>query len=290
MTSHKRGATIQGITRDNLKSLEIFLPPLPEQHKIAAVLGLVQRTIEQQERLIALTTELKKTLLHQLFTQGLRGEPQKETEIGLVPESWELVSIGQMGKVVTGSTPSTKRSEFYGGDYNLISPADLDAGKYVTSAHRKITKQGFAECRALPKDAVLVGCIGNVGKLGLTADERCATNQQINAIISGKNFNPHFIYYSLQFHRPRLERAAAKVTVPILNKSNFESFQIAAPEKQVQDEIAGALSSLDDMAQRLKRKKQSLSDLFHTLLHQLMTTQIRVNDLELSDLSQEAAL
>jgi type I restriction enzyme S subunit len=77
--SHKRGATIQGITRDNLKELELYLPPLPEQRKIAAVLGLVQRAIEQQERLIVLTTELKKALLHKLFTEGLRGEPQKET-------------------------------------------------------------------------------------------------------------------------------------------------------------------------------------------------------------------
>ena len=65
-------------------------PPLPEQRKIAAVLGLVQRAIEQQERLLALTTELKKTLLHKLFTEGLRGEAQKQTEIGPVPESWEV--------------------------------------------------------------------------------------------------------------------------------------------------------------------------------------------------------
>ena len=55
------------------------------------MLGLVQRAIEQQERLIALTTELKKALLHKLFTEGLRGEPQKQTEIGPVPESWEVV-------------------------------------------------------------------------------------------------------------------------------------------------------------------------------------------------------
>jgi len=61
-----------------------FLFTISEQRKIAAVLGLVQRVIEQQERLIALTTELKKTLLHKLFTEGLRGEPQKQTEIGPV--------------------------------------------------------------------------------------------------------------------------------------------------------------------------------------------------------------
>ena len=76
----------------------IPLPPLDEQRKIAGVLGVVQRAMEQQERLIALTTELKKALLHQLFTQGLRGEPQKQTEIGPVPESWEVVPLGLLAK------------------------------------------------------------------------------------------------------------------------------------------------------------------------------------------------
>lgn len=273
--------TLPILNKTNFENFEIATPPLAEQRTIAGVMGLVQRALEQQERLIVLTTELKKALLHQLFTQGLRGEPQKQTEIGPVPESWDLVPIGRTGKIVTGSTPSTKQPEFYGGEYNLISPADLDAGKYIASAHRKLTTQGFAECRALPKDTVLVGCIGNIGKLGLTADEKCATNQQINAIICNEDFNPHFVYYSLQFHRPRLERAAAKVTVPILNKSNFENFQFAAPKKPVQDEIAGVLSILDDKMDVLNRRKQSLTDLFCTLLHQLMTAQLRVDALDL---------
>ena len=80
--------------------LDVPVPPLAEQRKIAAVLGLVQRAIEQQERLIALTTELKKALLHKLFTEGLRGEPQKQTEIGPVPESWEARSVRRYARVV----------------------------------------------------------------------------------------------------------------------------------------------------------------------------------------------
>ena len=66
------------------------------------MLGLVQRAIEQQERLIALTTELKKALLHKLFTEGLRGEPQKQTEIGPVPESWEVVRLLDSVSVTNG--------------------------------------------------------------------------------------------------------------------------------------------------------------------------------------------
>ena len=78
-----------------LRKFQIPLPPLAEQRKIAAVLSAVQRAIERQERLIALTAELKKALMHKLFTEGTRGEPLKQTEIGPVPESWEVEPLGE---------------------------------------------------------------------------------------------------------------------------------------------------------------------------------------------------
>ena len=86
--------TIPNLSQSKLCELPVPVPPHPEQRKIAGVLGVVQRAMEQQERLLALTSELKKALLHQLFTSGLRGEPQKQTEIGPVPESWEVKPLG----------------------------------------------------------------------------------------------------------------------------------------------------------------------------------------------------
>ena len=279
------------LTKAILTQLAIPLPPLPEQKKIAHILSTVQRAIEAQERIIQTTSELKKALMHKLFTEGLpsidastgglRHEPQKQTEIGPVPESWEVVRIKATGTVVTGSTPSTKNPDFYGGDYNLISPADLDNGKYVRSAHKTLTKAGFEECRRVPRDSVLVGCIGNVGKLGMVADDCSTTNQQINAIIPNSGFSPHFLYYALQLCRPRLEQAASKVTLPILNKSNFESFQIAAPERKEQEAIAGYLGILDQKLENAGQKTAQLQDLFRTLLHELMTAKTRVHELDL---------
>ncbi len=223
-------------------------------------------------------------LIRKLFTEGLRGEKQKMTEIGLMPENWDVVCIRDVGEVITGTTPSTKHPEYYEGEYKLISPADLDAEKYVSTAHRTLTQKGFEQCRGLPKETILVGCIGNIGKIGMTNNDKCATNQQINSIICNKSFNPHFVYYCLKFSRTRLENIAAKVTVPIVNKSNFEDFKIGAPKKNQQDEIAKVLTVLDDKIEILDKKKQTLLELFHTLLHQLMTGHTSVNDIDLPGL------
>jgi len=192
-----------------------------------------------------------------------------------LPESWHMVRIGDVGDVITGRTPRTKRPEFYGGDYNLISPADLDNGKYVITAHKKLTLIGFDECRALPKDTVLVGCIGNVGKLGMIFDERSATNQQINAIICNKNNDPHFIYYCFHNNRSRLEQAADKTTLPILNKTNFENFEIAVPPLVEQRKIAGVLGVVQRAIEQQEQLLQQTTELKKTLLHQLLTHGLR---------------
>ena len=82
-----------GVNGSILGNLTIIIPPLSEQHKIANVLSKVQKAIEQQDKLIRTTTELKKALMQKLFTEGIRGEPLRKTEIGLVPESWEVVNL-----------------------------------------------------------------------------------------------------------------------------------------------------------------------------------------------------
>ena len=184
---------------------------------------------------------------------------------------WQKKQVKQLGEIVTGRTPSTKRKDFYGGDYRLISPADLDNGKYVTTAHRSLTKLGFEQCRALPKDTVLVGCIGNVGKLGIVGDACSATNQQVNALICNSENDSEFVYYCFHENRERLERAAVKTTVPILSKTNFSNFDIYVPLLCEQKKIAHILSTVQQAIEAQEKIIQTTTELKKALMHKLFT-------------------
>jgi type I restriction enzyme S subunit len=188
---------------------------------------------------------------------------------------WRNKFVKDLGEIITGRTPSTARRDFYGGDCNLISPADLDNGKYIRTAHKRLTKLGLKECRPLPKGTVLVGCIGNVGKLGMVGNDESATNQQINALICNAEYDPEFVYYCFHENRDRLEKRAVKTTVPILNKTNFGNFELRVPPLPEQKKIAEILSTVQRAIEEQERIIQTTTELKKALMQKLFTEGLR---------------
>ena len=184
---------------------------------------------------------------------------------------WRDKQVKDFGEIITGRTPSTARKDFYDGDYNLISPADLDNGKYIRTAHKTLTKLGFEQCRVLPKGTVLVGCIGNVGKLGIVGNDQSATNQQINALICNQEHDHEFVYYCFHENRDRLEKRAVKTTVPILNKTNFGNFEVKVPPLPEQKKIAHILSTVQRAIEAQERIIQTTTELKKAFMHKLFT-------------------
>jgi len=184
---------------------------------------------------------------------------------------WKEFLIEDFGEILTGTTPNTKRQEYYGGEYKFISPADLDNGRYVTTAHKFITNEGLKVCRTLPKHSILIGCIGNIGKMGMTNDEISAFNQQINAIICNNQFIPDFIYYLILYNKPILEKSSVKTTLPILNKGNFQKIKLNAPQLSEQCKIAYILSTLQKAIEQQDKLIKHTTELKKALMQKLFT-------------------
>lgn len=275
--------TIPNLSQSRLKALLFPKPEKAEQDSIADILSLIQSAIQKQEQIINTTTELKNALMKKFFSEGMNGEPLKETEIGMIPQSWEVVKIGSIGKCVTGTTPKTSVSEYYENpQYDFIAPADIGETKFVYNSIKQISEAGINVVRHLPANSVLCVCIGStIGKVGLTVKEKSATNQQLNSIICNEDYDPQFIYYLLNFHSSYWRTFSTPSPVPILSKGTFEKIDIPVTKnKDEQKEIVKTLSACDAKIEFHNKKKETLESVFSSALHHLMTGKLRVSDSE----------
>ena len=254
--------TIPNLSQSKLAELPMALPPLPEQKKIAHILSTVQRAIEAQERIIQTTTELKKALMHKLFTEGLRHEPQKQTEIGPVPESWEVVAFDKFVTLQRG--------------YDLRKQDFREGPVPVIGATQVIGYHDTANVKAPGVTVVRSG--SSAGKPLFIAEDFWAHN----VLLYVKDFQgnvPKFVYYKIL--ALDLTQYRQGVAVPTLNRNTFSAVELALPSPEEQKEIADALDAVGNRTEVAERKKTQLQDLFRTLLHELMTAKTRVHNFKI---------
>ena len=268
-----------------IRNLEIPLPPLPEQKKIAHILSTVQRAIEAQERIIGTTTELKKALMQKLFTEGMRGERQKETEIGAVPESWEVVPLSDVCKFQSGGTPSKQKPEYWEGTIPWVSPKDMKRPR-LDDVVDHISQEGLESGSKLaPAGSVFVVVRGMILAKDVPvalAEVPMAINQDMRAIIPGPRLLSDFLLYALSaFKRSLFIKVgrSAHGTMTLMS-SEISDFKIPLSDLNAQREIAATIQNLETKQKAHERKHVQLKDLFRTLLHELMTAKTRVDDVE----------
>jgi type I restriction enzyme S subunit len=269
-----------------LNERRLPLPPVPEQKKIAHILSTVQRAIEAQERIIQTTTELKKALMHKLFTEGLRHEPQKQTEIGPVPASWEVVRLSDVCRFQSGGTPSKQNPEFWQGTIPWVSPKDMKRPR-LDDVTDHISQEALESGSKLaPAGSVFVVVRGMI--LAKTVPVALATvpmaiNQDIKAIVPGPKLRSDFLLYALETLRDNLFKKVGRSGHGTCTLMGHEvaAFKIPLPDMESQGEIASAIQNLERKKELHEQKRTSLQDLFRTLLHELMTAKTRVNRLQI---------
>jgi type I restriction enzyme S subunit len=296
IAKNARGSTMVHVTGKEFKNSEFLLPTRPEQRKIACVLGLVQQAMEQHERLLALTAELKKALLNQCFTRGLRHELQKQTELGLMPKSWNPSSLGACCDIVNGSLSYTdflRAADSGEGNDTVecmgVKVSDMNLpgneNQFVNANLRKRLPIAVAQRKLIPKDTVV---FPKRGAAIATNKKRLTTTWTVldpNLIgLKARNvLDPHFLFYWSQTFD--LRKITDPGPTPQLNKKDLSPILIPLPPSIAeQQEIADAIAAVETKTQLQRRKRAALSALFRTLLHELMTARICVHNLDLPEL------
>jgi len=284
--------TIPNLSQSKLCELPLPVPHLPEQQKIAGVLGVVQLAMEQQKQLLALTTQLKKTLLHRLFTAGLRGESQKETEIGLMPKSWNPTPLGICCDIVSGSLPYTdflkmeSSKEDGAVECMGVKVSDMNLpgneSRFITANQAKLLPNALAHRKLVRPNTVVFpkrGAAIATNKKRLTTTWTVLDPNLIGLRAKDALDAEYLFHWSQTFD---LRNITDPGPTPQLNKKDLVPILMPLPETiNEQREIAAAISCVDKKLTYHQRKHATLTALFRTLLHQLMTAKIRVHDLEM---------
>ncbi len=185
-------------------------------------------------------------------------------------DDWGEFRLGDVGEIVTGNTPSKNHPEDWGDEMPFITPSDYsNYKKKAFSSIRKLSANGINRLKnkILPKDSIMVTCIGSdMAKVAMST-QSVITNQQINSIIPNKNIvNKNFLYYQLvNLHDTLRSYGMDGTAVPILNKTDFSGISVSFPLLPEQKAIADILSSLDDKIDLLNRQNKTLENLAETL-------------------------
>jgi type I restriction enzyme S subunit len=285
---------IGGVNRKEMNSILVSLPPLPEQRKIAHVLSTIQRAIELQDRVIAAAWELKKSLMRHLFTYGpvsvdqIDRVPLKETEIGPVPEHWEVVRLGdaivhtQYGLSLRGSSS---------GKYPILRMNNLIEGYIDTSdlQYVNLDVQQLERFRLQIGDILFnrTNSFELVGKASLFTPEGdfVFASYLIRVTTDKKRLKPEFLNYYLNWNETqrRLKMLATRgVSQSNISATKLRGFAISLPPVSEQYQIGHILNTVDNKIEVEETRKSTLQSLFQTILHLLMTGRVRVKDLEVN--------
>jgi type I restriction enzyme S subunit len=179
------------------------------------------------------------------------------------PYSWPRYSLGELGRVVTGSTPPSSEHGMFERTHPFVTPGDLGSGQ---ASKRSLTEAGARRSRSVRKGSALVCCIGaTIGKMDI-AREDSAFNQQINAVEWGDSVIGEFGIEALRFFKDTISTAGASTTLPILKKSAFEKLRIPVPPIGLQRDYCRHLEAMSPCLARLQTAAQLGASLKQALM------------------------
>lgn len=267
--SYVSGTTRLKLNQTRMREIPIPLPPLQEQKQIVSKIKECFTLLDKsEEKLKQAEDKLNKVMdsaLERLIPDTLPEEDDR----------WEIKSLGDIFQVYTGKTPKTKEKLYYTNqDIPFVGPSDLpDSEIIITKANKYIDKYAVETgvVRLLPKDTVLLCCIGaTIGKVGI-AEVELTTNQQINSFIPNPKFDMKYLYFYLRKIRSLITTESSSTTMPILNKSKTENLPFIYPQdisrqKAISKKLEKLKTYSDESIRRLQGQKAFIKSLRQSIL------------------------
>ncbi len=270
--------TLPAITARTVKNTTIPLPPLPEQRAIAHILQTIQQAKFTRQREIELERERKAALMNHLFTHGTKGEPRKQTEIGEIPESWEVVKLGDKAELRNGINfkKEQKGQGILTVDVlNMYNDSLYFDKENLYRVERKMKDSDFLK----PKDILFVR--SSLKQEGVAWPALFGQHDEpitfcgflIRARLTSEEIDPEFLthYFRTNYARKFLVSKSARLAITNVSQAILNSCPIVIPSYSEQRQIANIINSVDNKIFALEKEVEHIDELFHTMLEELMT-------------------
>lgn len=281
IASQGSGTTFAEVSGKTMKEIEVMVPKeTDDQHRIASILSSLDRKIELNNKINADLEEMAQAIFKNWFVDF---EPFKDgkfvdSELGMIPEGWKVGSLGDMGTIVCGKTPSKANSNYYGGDIPFIKIPDMHGKVFVESSEDRLTEQGSLSQikKLIPPYSLMVSCIATVGLVSINT-KPSHTNQHINTIIPHNKSALFYLYQYIKNNEELLKNMGrGGTTILNVNTKSFSNIRLFIPSDIALLQFHQIVEGLFKKIELNMQESRTLSTLRDTLLPRLMSGELEV--------------
>ena len=278
MTGNMKGSSQQFLSLKQLRALSIPVCDERIMKRIVNILSAYDDFIENNRKQIKLLEEAAQRLYKEWFVDLCFPGHEHTKIVNGVPEGWEIRTVSDFGKVITGKTPSTSKPAYYDGNVPFVTIPDMHNTIFPLSTEKCLSEQGAntQKNKFLPPCSVMVSCIATVGLVNI-ASEWCQTNQQINSVILGDKKDLYFFYFAMKRIKSLLDGVGSNgATMTNVNKTKFESIKILYPGYYLTNCFFEFSMPIFQKILVLSKENQSLQKARDRLLPKLMSGEVEV--------------
>lgn len=279
MKQMSQGGVIKGLKKDEIADFTILVPPnLKTQEEIASVLGNVDQLVDISIDEIGKLNDLKLGLMHHLFANGISHTKFKDSELGQIPEVWEVQELSEIAQVERGKFSHRPRNDpaFYGGDIPFIQTGNVvNSNGRINSYSQTLNKKGLSVSRSFPIGTVVMTIAANIGATAILDIEACFPDSLVG-ITPTEGIDSEYLEYFLQTRVKHLNSIATQSAQKNINLEKLNPLKILVPPLDEQREIAGILKLVDEkliLNQQLKVKQEELK---RGLMQDLLSEKVAV--------------
>lgn len=285
------GTTFKEVSGATMKNIEVMLPSLAEQERIAEILGALDDKIELNNRINRNLEEQAAALFRRWFVDfefpDSNGSPYRssggtftDSPLGEIPTEWKVERLEDVGTIIGGGTPSKAKEEYFTSNgIAWVTPKDLSISKnkFISKGEIDITPEGYknSSAKVLPRGSILFSSRAPIGYIAIAKND-VSTNQGFKSVIPNKNIGTPFIYSYLKSNVEVIESKASGSTFKEVSGGLMKSLDIVVADDPTLKSFNNICAAIFNQQEKLEVENQTLAELRDTLLPKLMSNQIKI--------------